>query len=170
MTKVYIQHVNICSKLNITMWIISYITYIWYHYVITVKLTLQAPKGTLSAQKMKFSIKDLVNKCDQIRNFLRIWSHLLKKPLMENFIFCAVSFEVVLKLLLLTLNNCFAVLRRYIQKPVKHTRRKFRYLIEFWTCFWNLRITSIFTLRKIPKFHLISCCLNFAEAYNFHTK
>ena len=39
---------------------------------------------------MKFSIKDFLSKCDQIRSFLRIWSHLLKKPLMENFIFCAV--------------------------------------------------------------------------------
>ena len=40
---------------------------------------------------MKFSIKDFFNKCDQIRSFLRIWSHLLKKSLMENFIFCAVQ-------------------------------------------------------------------------------
>ena len=39
---------------------------------------------------MKFSIKDFFSKCDQIRGFLRIWSHLLKKSLMENFIFCAV--------------------------------------------------------------------------------
>ena len=45
---------------------------------------------TCNAQRMKFSIKDLVSKFDQIRNFLRIWSHLLKKSLMENFIFCAV--------------------------------------------------------------------------------
>ena len=36
---------------------------------------------------MKFSIKDFFSKCDQIRSFLRIWSHLLKKSLMENFIF-----------------------------------------------------------------------------------
>ena len=43
-----------------------------------------------AAQKMKFSIKDLVSKCDQIRRKLRIWSHLLEKSLMENFIFCAV--------------------------------------------------------------------------------
>ena len=42
------------------------------------------------AQKMKFSIKDFFSKCDQIRSFLRIWSPLLKKSLMENFIFCAV--------------------------------------------------------------------------------
>ena len=39
---------------------------------------------------MKFSIKDLFSKCDKIRSFLRIWSHILKKYLMENFIFCAV--------------------------------------------------------------------------------
>ena len=38
---------------------------------------------------MKFSIKDFFSKCDQIRSFLRIWSHLFKKSLMENFIFCA---------------------------------------------------------------------------------
>ena len=43
---------------------------------------------------MKFSIKDFFSKCDQIRNFLRIWSHLLKKSLMENFIFCTVSLPV----------------------------------------------------------------------------
>ena len=44
-----------------------------------------------TAQKMKFSIKDFFSKCDQIRSFLRIWSHLLKKSVMENFIFYAVS-------------------------------------------------------------------------------
>ena len=39
---------------------------------------------------MKFSIKDFFSKCDQIRIFLRIWSHLLKKSLRENFVFCDV--------------------------------------------------------------------------------
>ena len=41
-------------------------------------------------KKMNFSIKDFFSKCDQICSFLQIWSHLLKNPLMENFIFCAV--------------------------------------------------------------------------------
>ena len=36
---------------------------------------------------MKFSIKDFFSKYDQIPSFLWIWSHLLKKSLMENFIF-----------------------------------------------------------------------------------
>ena len=40
-----------------------------------------------TAQKMKFSIKDFFSKFDQIRSFLQIWSHLLKKSLMKNFIF-----------------------------------------------------------------------------------
>ena len=43
-----------------------------------------------TAQKMKFSIKDLFSKCDQISRNLRIWSHLLKKSLMEIIIFYAV--------------------------------------------------------------------------------
>ena len=39
---------------------------------------------------MEFPIKDFLSKSDQIRSLLRIWSHLLKKPLLKNFIFCAV--------------------------------------------------------------------------------
>ena len=49
-----------------------------------------------STQKMNFFIKDFFRKCDQIRNFLRIWSHLLKKSLMENFTFCAVSIVMMI--------------------------------------------------------------------------
>ena len=46
--------------------------------------------GSYHCIKKKFSIKDFFNKCDQIRRFLQIFSHLLKKSLMENFIFRAV--------------------------------------------------------------------------------
>ena len=48
---------------------------------------------------MKFSIKDFFSKCDQIRSFLRIWSHLLKKSLMGNSIFCAVICRFVILIL-----------------------------------------------------------------------
>ena len=52
---------------------------------------LSAESFILYTQKMKFSIKDLFSKCDQIRGKLRIWSHFLKKFLMENCIFlCSV--------------------------------------------------------------------------------
>ena len=39
---------------------------------------------------MMFSINDFFSKCDQIHRKLQIWSHLQKKPVMENFIFRAV--------------------------------------------------------------------------------
>ena len=42
-------------------------------------------------QKIRFPIKDFFSKCKYIRSFLRIWSNILKKFLVENFIFCAVS-------------------------------------------------------------------------------
>ena len=49
-------------------------------------------------KKMKFSIKDLFSKCDQIRSFLRIWSHLLNKSFIENFFFlCSVCKHAVRK-------------------------------------------------------------------------
>ena len=45
---------------------------------------------TFTTQKSKLFIKDFDSKCDQTRKNLRIWSHLVKKSLMENVIFCAV--------------------------------------------------------------------------------
>ena len=49
---------------------------------------------TDAAQKMKFPIKDFFSKCDQSRRKLRIWSHLLKKSLIENLFFCAVGIMI----------------------------------------------------------------------------
>ena len=51
---------------------------------------------SVTAQKMKFSMKDFFSKCDQILGKLPIWSHLLKKSLMENFIFVQCVFKKVL--------------------------------------------------------------------------
>ena len=69
-------------------------------YIVSVHLTIeylymyiaQTPKISLyyTAQKMKFSIKNFFTKYDQSPRKLRISSHLLKKSLLENFIFCAV--------------------------------------------------------------------------------
>ena len=58
---------------------------------------LRLVSETDTAQKMKFSIKDSFSKCDQIRSFLRIWSHLRKKSLMKNLIFCAVRRYIFLR-------------------------------------------------------------------------
>ena len=47
-----------------------------------------------TVQEMTFSIKDFFGKCDQICSFQPIWSHLLKKSFMENFI-CAVRLRPI---------------------------------------------------------------------------
>ena len=44
-------------------------------------------QDSIIAQKVKFSIKYFFSKYDQILSFLRVWSHLLKKSLMESLIF-----------------------------------------------------------------------------------
>ena len=54
------------------------------------------------------NFKDFFGKCDQIRSFLRNWSHLLKKSLMENFIkiafttnpFCLKFMNVIITLVI----------------------------------------------------------------------
>ena len=66
------------------------------------------------AQTMKFSVKDLFSKYEQIPSFLRLYSHVLKKSLKENFIFCSVTF--VLQFLIrrqslkgVLLKRCFSI-------------------------------------------------------------
>ena len=54
-----------------------------------------AKRFAYATQKMKFSIKDFFSQCDQIRSFLRIWSHVLKKSSMGNVIFlCGYIFKI----------------------------------------------------------------------------
>ena len=51
---------------------------------------LVLPLWISTAQEMNFPVLDFFSKCDQIRSFLRIRSRLLKKSLIENYIFYAV--------------------------------------------------------------------------------
>ena len=78
-----------------------------------------------TAQKLKFSFKDFFSKCDQIRRKLRIWSHLLRKSLMENFIFHAVTFTVD---------------SRYLEYSTSWT---YRYLEEIPCSFGHLALFSV---------------------------
>ena len=74
---------------------------------------------------MKFSIKDFFSECNQIRRKLRIWLYLLKKCLMENFIFFAVIVPNLAQIDLLTyslammLNGSVKSLRLKVLKPFK---------------------------------------------------
>ena len=75
--------------------------------------TLGAGKGHNSWSTLNFgslivviksSIKDFFSKCGQIHSFLQIWLHLLKKSLMENFIFCTIIDNISIWK---TINYCF---------------------------------------------------------------
>ena len=94
---------------------------------------------------MKFPIEYFFSKCDQIRSLPRIWSHLLKKFLMQSFIFCAVMFWylfhvaekniktilILVQCLLRTLNN----LRMFVQH-CSFTKTRFRFLFCFLSILW----------------------------------
>ena len=86
-----------------------------------------------TAQKMKFSIKNFLSKCDQIHRKLRIWSHLLKKSWTENFIFCAVVLSKYSKV------SKKSVLKNF----VKNTNCEFGNLTfsYFW---WHLKYDCLF--------------------------
>ena len=49
----------------------------------------------LTAQKMNFFTKYFFSKCDQIHRKQRIWSHLLKKSLVENLTFFQCLFRLL---------------------------------------------------------------------------
>ena len=56
-------------------------------YLVQLIADLQPIFANKHCTKMKFSIKYFFSICDQICRKLWVWSHLLKKSLMENFIF-----------------------------------------------------------------------------------
>ena len=55
-------------------------------------LECMTPLDYVTALKMKFSIKLLFSRCDQIGRKLQIWSYLRNNHLRENFIFCPVCY------------------------------------------------------------------------------
>ena len=104
-------------------------------------------KQRLTAQKMKFSIKEFFSKCDQIRRKLWIWSHLLQKSLMENFIFCAVVCSHMKRLRLVNcldfLYVCFVLLLELKWQDHNSQHHCFS-LTSFIYCSFNIQILSHF--------------------------
>ena len=63
-------------------------------YCINGSLRTQKRKYSINtAQNMQFFIKDSLSKCDQIRSFKEIWSHLLKKSVMKLSFLCIVIWQ-----------------------------------------------------------------------------
>ena len=51
-------------------------------------------EGLTLHKRQSFAWRIIFSSCDHIRSILRIWSHLLKKSLMQNFIFlCVIDFS-----------------------------------------------------------------------------
>ena len=93
---------------------------------------------------MKFSIKDFFSKYLQIRRKLRIWSHLLKKSLIENFIFFFCS-----------------------KISIYSSAIRFRLLIKLVTILCQRGIFSL-TSKKPFRNHLFSMYANFPEKNNVY--
>ena len=121
--------------------------------------TLWRKCSILTVQKMKFSIQDFLSKYDQIHSFLRIWSHLLKKSLMENFIFCAVFICIVsgynqgIYSKKTVSSNCIKINlnERVLPKDHKNTLMKQTYPLHFLIKqMATHKMTNITTVRAIP--------------------
>ena len=127
----------------------------------------------LTAQNKKHSMKDFFNKCDEIRSFLRTWSHSLKKSLIENFNFCA-----VLKLLT-PIRNClysiFHIVSLCMQQAfnsfkchgnctpsiLKHSKMitsvYTQWIVGFWSDFFNTLILSLLCHLQFDYFFWVYC-------------
>ena len=98
-----------------------------------------------TAQIIKFFIKKFFSKCDRIRRKLRIWSHLLKKFLTENFIFCAMSPLHTAGLKPGTFGFRVQIANHYAQRPYIVFFIYFKYFIYFYI-FHISSILYIFTI------------------------
>ena len=78
---------------------------------------------------MKFSINDFFSKCDRIRSFLRISSHLLKKSLTSFFVQCKSGYRVWRKYGLKLLPTHLFFLKHKHKPEIPATRKygKFTY-------------------------------------------
>ena len=90
--------------------------------------------------KKKLCIRDFFSKCDQILSFLRIWSHLLKKSLLENYIFWAVTLTYFPLFLFLQYSSDNLLRKELFWKVLElyHRPKEFNNLTNFW---WSAVVT-----------------------------
>ena len=101
---------------------------------------------------MKFSIKDFCIKYDQICSSLLIWPYLLRKSLMANFIFCAVT----------SINT---ILLSKILDPWRESPRKYLLVCRF-VCWFICRFVYLFfrlfgVFSRTPWRHFLVSCVAF---------
>ena len=102
---------------------------------------------------MKFSIKDLFSKCDQICRKMQIWSHLLKKSIMENFIFvCSVRNMITYDAELL-----YDVLNYKSLPQIFNIFKANRYKTELNFYLWKQQFASV---KQLSIIYLVDCFIN----------
>ena len=114
-----------------------------------------------TAQKMKFSIKELFSKCGQIRSFLRIWSHLPKIPYWKTsffvHLFLGRNFINLREVIIFHIFACRGFASLYLLLSEIFRIFKFLLIIEFTTTkFRNLKqqkISNINIVRKPTLYH-----------------
>ena len=99
----------------------------------------------VTAVKTKFSIKNFFSKCEQIRSFPRVWSHLPKKSLIKNFIFCAMS---VIRFIF---EKCLISASIILLQASWSWR--FKNLRTLKSCLANVK-KRVFNLKQLSKLHL----------------
>ena len=104
----------------------------------------KAKSNTVTTQRMRFFSKIFFSKCGQVHSFLRIRSHLLKKSLVENFIFVQ-CFSIFLLLFWRPFNsqepNCIFGTRNVIL----FTENSICWRnAEIWCCIWSKYVAEIF--------------------------
>ena len=103
-----------------------------------------------TVQKIKFSIKDFFSKCDQVHKKLRIWSHLLKKSLMENIflavLFCLFKFVDSLSSVFWSIPSSFCVLHSSYKLLLAFEVVRLLTPIYSWRCIFTLMEATIIFL------------------------
>ena len=117
-----------------------------------------------TAQKLKFSIKNFCSKCDQIHRKLRIWSHLLKKSLMENFMFveCHVPVIRVVQKMKFSIKDSSGFPANLVTFNEEILNEKFYFLCSD-SC-WNFHWINVF---NILKFATEKCNISRLKLKNF---
>ena len=123
-------------------------------------------KETITAQKITFSIKDFFSKCVEIRSFFGIWSHLLKKSLMENFFAVYIMSYVRKPWKKNGTGNCVAL------DPIVQSTCSIFFLLQ-WVCakyLFNIFPTSvsIYNTKAINNIPLFRVKHNFIKNSIFH--
>ena len=104
-----------------------------------------------------------MSKCDQIRCFLRIWSHSMEKSLMENFIFL---YSYLFKEALFTSWRQFVCKEPFHQKiSIKFVVKKKHFLFISYSSVFFVNFEQVFLCRY---YYFIKLCSDFPGIYHLY--